>query len=201
MEKMNGLWTKLEKQFYLFTQKWGYIDKPTAKAYKAYNFSIHNLEEQMFIKRLWSICAVEELSEWYHAREDGEDHLKEEACDFFNFVMSGFIAMGYTPKDFNNIIDLEGEWNVDKHEAPVLTEGYLLWLASDAIHYATNKLKNRPWTQSNFKVDLGKFEPRIKKVWEVTWTFIRYNFTSFEDFEKHFNHKIDTNLKRIRSGY
>lgn len=198
MEKMNGLWTKLKKQFYLFTQKWGYIDKPTAKAYKDYNFSIHNLEEQMFIKRLWSICAVEELSEFYYARPDGEDHRKEEACDFFNFVMSGFIAMGYSPKDLPS---LEDSIRFDFLCPSLEAADNSLWDITNSIHYAMNKLKNRPWTQSNFKVDLGKFEPRIFRVWTLTWLFITNVFDSWKDFEKHFNHKINTNIKRIRSGY
>ncbi len=197
MKRVNGLWTKLKKQFYLFTHKWGYIDKPTAKAYKDYNFSIHNLEEQMFIKRLWSICAVEELSEYDHAEEDGKDHLKEEACDFFNFVMSGFIAMGYKP---GSKICSWGLENLEFHNKDKV-EGWFLWRISDAIHYATNKLKNRPWTQANFKVDMLKFEERAEKVWIYTWFFISMVFESWEDFEKHFNAKIDTNIKRIRSGY
>lgn len=194
--EVNGMWTKLKRQFYLFTQKWGYIDKPTAKAYKEYNFSIHNLEEQNFIKRLWSVCAVEELSEYWHAFPDGEDHVKEECCDFFNFVMSGFIAMGYTPKMLP-AVDLT-KW-YGKEEKIELQK--CLWEISDAIHYATNKLKNRPWTQANFKVDMGKFVPRIERVWNYTWTFIKSNFNSWDDFQKHFNAKIDINIKRIRSKY
>ena len=192
-----GMWTKLKKQFQLFTYKWNYIDKPTAKAYKDYNFSIHNLEEQNFIKRLWSVCAVEELSEYWHAFEDGEDHVKEECCDFFNFVMSGFIAMGYELKDFPEI-------NIHEPFGKFANKDCIqrcLWDISDAIHYATNKLKNRPWTQSNFKVDMGKFIPRIMKVWNLTWMFIRLNFKDWNDFMKHFNAKIDINIKRIRSKY
>ena len=199
-KEVTGMWSKLKKQFYLFTEKWGYIDKPTAKAYKQYHFSIHNLEEQNFIKRLWSVCAVEELSEYWHAFEDGEDHIKEECCDYFNFVMSGFIAMGYELKDFPPIdpkadfgeqLDIEDKEKIKK----------MLWELSDAIHYATNKLKNRPWTQANFKVDMGKFVPRIMNVWNLTWAFIRLNFKDWNDFIKHFNAKIDINIKRIRSKY
>ena len=196
MKELTGMWSKLKKQFYLFTEKWGYIDKPTAKAYKDYNFSIHNLEEQNFIKRLWSVCAVEELSEYYHAFEDGEEHVKEECCDFFNFVMSGFIAMGYEIKDLPKV-DIEKGF----HQSKKKLEDEHLWKISDCIHHATNKLKNRPWTQANFKVDMGKLTPRIEKVWRVTWWFIKHNFSSWKDFMKHFNAKIDINIKRIRSKY
>ena len=196
MKELTGMWSKLKKQFYLFTEKWGYIDKPTAKAYKDYNFSIHNLEEQNFIKRLWSVCAVEELSEYWHAFEDGEDHVKEECCDYFNFVMSGFIAMGYEIKDLPKV-DIEKGF----HQSKKKLEDEHLWKISDCIHHATNKLKNRPWTQANFKVDMGKLTPRIEKVWRVTWWFIKHNFSSWKDFMKHFNAKIDINIKRIRSKY
>ena len=199
MKEVNGLWTKLRKQFYLFTEKWGYITKPTAKAYTEYNFSIHNLEEQNFIKRLWSVCAVEELSEYWHAFEDGEDHVKEECCDFFNFIMSGFIAMGYTPEDFPKMPvneEFKGIKLPNREDLPKI-----LWTLSDSIHYATNKLKNRPWTQANFKVDMGKFLPRILQVWILSWGFIKINFSSWNDFMKHFNAKIDINIKRIRSKY
>lgn len=196
MTELTGMWSKLKKQFYLFTEKWGYIDKPTAKAYKDYNFSIHNLEEQNFIKRLWSVCAVEELSEYYHAFVDGEEHVKEECCDFFNFVMSGFIAMGYEIKDLPKV-DIEKGF----HQSKKKLEDEHLWKISDCIHHATNKLKNRPWTQANFKVDMGKLTPRIEKVWRVTWWFIKHNFSSWKDFMKHFNAKIDINIKRIRSKY
>ena len=194
IKETTGMWNKLKKQFYLFTEKWGYISKPTAKAYKEYNFSIHNLEEQNFIKRLWSICAVEELSEYWHAFEDGEDHVKEECCDFFNFVMSGFIAMEFELKDFPEV-----DPTIGYHKRKL--DAKELWKISDAILYATNKLKNRPWTQANFKVDMGKFIPRIKTVWMLTWSFIKANFDSWEDFMKHFEAKIDINIKRIRSKY
>lgn len=196
-KEMSGMWTKLKKQFYLFTEKWGYIEKPTAKAYKEYNFSIHNLEEQNFIKRLWSICAVEELSEYYNAFPDGEDHVKEECCDFFNFVMSGFIAMGYELKDLPQV-DIFSGYSTFGNERYKINA---LWEITDAIHHATNKLKNRPWTQANFKVDMGKFVPRIYLVWNLTWVFIKLNFKDWKDFMKHFNAKIDINIKRIRSKY
>lgn len=191
---MKGIYDKLKTQFYLFTHKWGLIEAPTEKAYQEYNFSIHNLEEQMFLKRLWSICAIEELSEFVHAEEDGAEHMKEEACDFFNFLMSGFIAMGYEydtlPFDCHN-----WGWRYCSVTDP------FLWEITDSIHYAMNKLKNRPWTQSNFKVDLGKFNPRIQKVGELSWQFILRVFDSMEDFEHHFNKKIETNIHRIKSGY
>lgn len=198
-----GLWSKLKTQFYLFTEKWGLIQEPTEEAYERYNFSIHNLEEQMFLKRLWSICAIEELSEFAHAFEDGEDHVKEEACDFFNFMMSGFIAMGLNPEGLPVVeLDFKTNWRAayNNPRAVFMTERDL-WELTDAIHYALNKLKNRPWTQANFKVDLGKFTPRIIKVWNLSWDFIQRVFSSWEDFEEHFNAKIDTNIARINTGY
>ena len=195
---MDSLWAKLETQFYLFTQKWGLINEPTKESWEEYNFSIHNLEEQNFIKRLWSICAVEELAEFMEAFEDGEDHIKEEACDFFNFLMSGFIALGYNWRDlkdsFNPIYMKFFDW-------PDFVQPMELWRITEKIHLAMNKLKNRPWTDSNFKVDMLVFTKRVKDVWVFGWRFIQDVFKDWNDFEDHFNKKIATNIHRIKTGY
>jgi hypothetical protein len=196
-KKLIKLGEDCKKQFYTYTKMWGIIPEATKKAYDSFNFSLDNFDEQMFIKRIWSVCAVEELSEMYHAGREGDnDHYKEEAIDFFNFCISGFIAMGDEPfpkdKEF---------WvtKTDWEDGIVLDKG--LWEMADAIHYATNKLKSRPWTQANFKVDRLKFDERSEKIFGLMWTIIAKVFASQEDFLDHFYRKYKVNMDRIRTGY
>lgn len=196
-EQMNQLWDELENQFYCFIQRWGYIKEPTKEAWKEYNFSIHNLEEQNLIKRLWSVCAIEELAEFVEAKKDGPGHEREELCDFFNFFCSGLIAMGYNWKDVN------------LHPFPAMHfwgnntwVGLMdLWGITETVHLAMNKLKNRPWTDSFFKVDLLKFELLVKKVTKLVQRILTDYFGSWQDFQYEVRKKIEINKRRMESGY
>lgn len=196
-KKMDELWNKLEEQFYRFIQKWGYIKEPTKEAWQQYNFSIHNLEEQNLIKRLWSTCAIEELAEFVDAAKDGVEHQEEELCDFFNFLCSGYIAMGYSWRDVGMYpFPAMNFWG-----APHFIAHIDLWEITKTIHLAMNKLKNRPWTDSNFKVDMLKFEELIKSVAKQAQRLICDYFFSWEEFLEEIEKKIQINKERMETGY
>lgn len=143
-----------------------------------YDFDINCYEDQQLLKDFLEIRFVEELTE---ATEDliHPDHFLEEMVDAFNFLMEAYIIYGWDYRNLTNWPEyFRDSSNKDdfKNLLNFLTSDFLpitkkefyaqFYLVVEATGKTCNKLKNRPWKQCQYLVDLIVFEERFRNIFK-----------------------------------
>ena len=197
IESFSELFDLARKQFLEYEKIEGIAD------WDSYDFSIDCGEDQLKFKDMMQIRFIEELTE-ATADMENEDHFWEEISDALNFFLSGYIMLG---KDLNKLpnpeiylwprADCKGELPNSASQAcldfyPVV----------HSVGYLCNLLKNRPWSQSNYLVDLLQFEERLETLWKVFWKFLGQKlFLGRDKIFDMFLRKVKVNQYRIETGY
>ena len=65
----------------------------------------------------------------------------------------------------------------------------------------TNLLKQRPWRESQYPVDLITFKARWKRVWLNFWLTQKYYGFNWKEFKAIWSKKYQVNKFRIESNY
>ncbi len=126
------------------------------REWKLEEFDINTLEDQNLFKDFMEIRVIEELVESTLDMENW-DHYLEEMVDALNFLVESYILYGWDYSDLS-------PWNEDiKFESDNLFECY--YRVIESIGACCNLLKNRLWKESQYLVDLYKFDDFFKEVW------------------------------------
>jgi hypothetical protein len=159
------------------------------------NFDIDVYEDQEVFKRYaWRV--TEEITE---ALEDLEhpQHFKEEITDAFNFLIELYHLYGWR---LENLSPLEIPI---KHVVGDKEKAYEIYSMKviKQLGLTCNLLKNRPWRQSQYLVDLLIFEERFKKVWEDFIFLLAVCEMTKEELFDQWSLKYQVNDFRITSKY
>lgn len=187
----------LAKEQFLAYEKIEGIDN-----WEKYDFSIDCSEDQLKFKDMLQIRFIEELTE-ATADMENEDHFWEEISDALNFFLSAYIMLG---------IDLNHLPNPEEYLTKVPGPGLVPTSAGEAslifyplvhgVGYLCNLLKNRPWSQSNYLVDMLQFNERLNRLWVGFWkTMGNKLYLNREKIFDMFLRKVKVNQYRIETGY
>lgn len=185
------------KQFLAYEKLEGIPD------WEAHDFSIDCADDQARFKDMLEIRFVEELTEASACLDEGIEHFLEEITDSINFLLSAYIMAGYDPlRDLPEIQDfLSLSSNGVKKPGSIDEMAIPAYNLVHRVGWTCNLLKNRPWAQSNYLVDLLQFKERMTDLWIYFWTWIGSlginKIMLFDLFER----KVEVNRFRIKSGY
>lgn len=185
------------KQFLAYEKLEGIPD------WEAHDFSIDCADDQARFKDMLEIRFVEELTEASACLDEGIEHFLEEITDSINFLLSAYIMAGYDPlRDLPGIQDfLSLSSNGVKKPGSIDEMAIPAYNLVHRVGWTCNLLKNRPWAQSNYLVDLLQFKERMTDLWIYFWTWIGSlginKIMLFDLFER----KVEVNRFRIKSGY
>jgi hypothetical protein len=162
---------------------------------KVCNFDINTYQDQQILKDFLQIRFIEELTEAYEDFEN-RDHLLEELTDAFNFLVAAYIIYGYTPSDLEEWQDMPDYYGNDKE---FFAKDF--WDIVQSVGECCNHLKNRPWRQSQYFVDLYSFEPKFKKIMtKFNMLCNMLNISKKQIFEQ-WSLKYQVNKFRLDSNY
>lgn len=185
------------KQFLAYEKLEGIPD------WEAHDFSIDCADDQARFKDMLEIRFVEEITEASACLDEGIEHFLEEITDSINFLLSAYIMAGYDPlRDLPEIQDfLSLSSNGVKKPGSIDEMAIPAYNLVHRVGWTCNLLKNRPWAQSNYLVDLLQFKERMTDLWIYFWTWIGSlginKIMLFDLFER----KVEVNRFRIKSGY
>jgi hypothetical protein len=197
IETLDEFYQTAKEQFLSYEKLEGIPD------WGAHDFSIDCADDQARFKDMLEIRFVEELTEASACLNEGIEHFLEEITDSINFLLSAYIMAGYSPltdlpsiesflaKDFIGIIKPN---SIDDMAIP----------AYNLVHrvgWACNLLKNRPWAQSNYLVDLLQFKERLVDLWIYFWKWIGSLGIDKKMLFDLFERKVEVNKFRIQTGY
>jgi hypothetical protein len=140
-----------------------------------------------------------------------EEHQQEEIADALHFLVELYILAGYGPEFFGRLEDIYNEvdrrqqeftskqWGNDEDELNIARcVKNFVW----ALGNTMNRLKNKPWKQSQMLTDIPEFEKWLKmsmiQYVEVAQAFHIYTAEMLYDL---YFRKSDVNKFRQRSGY
>lgn len=132
---------------------------------------IDTYEGQAVMKDYLEIRVVEELMEMREAIKEKHrnEHVFEEIADSFNFLVNAYIIYGWDHTKFKTAEDLYKEYvtkNANRSYLLVDTEIDIAILeVVYQIGIACNKLKIRPWKQSQYLTDALIFEERFEQIY------------------------------------
>ena len=183
-------------------------------------FDIDIYEDQMLLKEFLLERAVEEITEAGAAiKANHVEHYKEEMIDVFNFLIETAIILGdQYPIDVSDNEAVENYFNgeeffgdVDTLDANYTDEENKVHRVSNilkalydliqCIGELTNLLKQRPWRESQYPVDLITFKARWKRVWLNFWLTQKYYGFNWKEFKAIWSKKYQVNKFRIESNY
>lgn len=183
-------------------------------------FDIDIYEDQMLLKEFLLERAVEEITEAGAAiKANHVEHYKEEMIDVFNFLIETAIILGdQYPIDVSDNGAVENYFNgeeffgdVDTLDANYTDEENQVHRVSNilkalydliqCIGELTNLLKQRPWRESQYPVDLITFKERWKRVWLNFWLTQKYYGFNWKEFKAIWSKKYQVNKFRIESNY
>lgn len=185
------------KQFLAYEKLEGIPD------WEAHDFSIDCADDQARFKDMLEIRFVEELTEASACLDEGIEHFLEEITDSINFLLSAYIMAGYDLlRDLPEIQDfLSLSSNGVKKPGSIDEMAIPAYNLVHRVGWTCNLLKNRPWAQSNYLVDLLQFKERMTDLWIYFWTWVGglgiNKIMLFDLFER----KVEVNRFRIKSGY
>lgn len=163
---------------------------------KIYDFDINVYQDQQIFKDFLQIRFIEELTEAM-ADTQNINHFKEEITDAFNFLVTAYSIYGWG----NDL-----EWHFDAAVTPLEISNTseikeLMWNIVQLVGNTCNHLKNRPWRQSQYLVDLYVFEKDLKEIW-VYFNYVLsiLGITPREIFEQ-WSLKYQVNKFRLDSNY
>lgn len=185
-------------------------------------FDIDIYEDQMLLKDFLLVRAVEEITEAGAAiKANHVEHFKEEIIDVFNFLVETKIILGDDYKIDNDLVGnpikdyLEKDWymkdtptdinkkELDEEEIQYrLTHIFIhLFHLVENIGLLTNLLKQRPWRESQYPVDVLTFRERWDNIWANFWLTLSFIGFGFEEFKAIWSKKYQVNKFRIESNY
>lgn len=175
-------------------------------------FDIDIPEDQILLKDFLLTRTVEELTEASIAlNKDHYEHFKEEIVDVFNFLIEAAILLNKIKEP----IEALNRYNYTCPERPDafleiqnnLKYSYIRNIRSkmfdliEAIGDFTNKLKLRPWRESQYPVDILSLNKCYKSIWNSFTILLEYGHISLEDLLKVWSKKYQVNKFRIESNY
>ena len=175
-------------------------------------FDIDIPEDQMLLKDFLLTRVVEEITEASIAlNKDHYEHFKEEIVDVFNFLIEAAILLNKIKEP----IEALDHYNYTCPERPDafleiqnnLKYSYIRNIRSkmfdliEAIGDFTNKLKLRPWRESQYPVDILSLNECYKSIWNSFTILLEYGHISLEDLLKVWSRKYQVNKFRIESNY
>ena len=175
-------------------------------------FDIDIPEDQMLLKDFLLTRVVEEITEASIAlNKDHYEHFKEEIVDVFNFLIEAAILLNKIKEP----IEALNRYNYTCPERPDafleiqnnLKYSYIRNIRSkmfdliEAIGDFTNKLKLRPWRESQYPVDILSLNECYKSIWNSFTILLEYGHISLEDLLKVWSRKYQVNKFRIESNY
>ena len=172
---------------------------------------VDTLEGQMAMKDYLEIRVVEELMEMREAilSDDIREHVHEEIGDSFNFLVNAYILYGWDASKFKPIERLWGDFADTMAPGPVAYD--LIWDVGPVdkailevvydIGRACNKLKIRPWKQSQYLTDMLVWEERLEKIYYSYVNMIFHLNIHPERLWSIFSRKNQCNEFRLDTGY
>ena len=168
-------------------------------------FDINCYEDQQLLKDFLQIRFVEELTEATCSKN--YDHFEEEMIDAFNFLVEAYIIYGWDYSILNKWDDSKpGEKLITIHEKEYFVADYHrfrsnFYIMVERVGLICNFLKNRPWKQSQYLVDLFLFEPTFKSLWVCFNDLCRNLGIRKMRIYKLWSLKYQVNKFRLESGY
>lgn len=177
-------------------------------------FDIDIFEDQMLLKDFLLVRAGEEITEAAIALDQHHfEHYKEELVDTFNFLIeasylvkwnefsqidekTGLLREMFTTRDKVMVVSDE---DVDSSRQELISYG--LFALYKEIGRFTNKLKLRPWRQSQYPVDLLSAKKCWKEIWTRFWFLLILSGVSWPEFCSIWSKKYQVNKFRIDSNY
>lgn len=171
--------------------------------WELHDFSIDCADDQARFKDMLEIRFVEELTEASACLDEGVEHFLEEVTDSINFLLSAYLMAGYQP--LTELPDIEPFLAKDPTQIikPASVDEMAL-PAYNLVHrvgWTCNLLKNRPWAQSNYLVDLLQFKERLIDLWVYFWKWIGSLGIDKKRLFDLFERKVEVNKFRIQTGY
>ena len=171
-------------------------------------FDIDIYEDQMLLKEFLLERVVEEITEAYSAfRAEHYEHYLEEIVDVFNFLIETHILL-------QNVVDLpmhslkyEDYTNLPEYLYPKIGPYRRSFIRRDLfdiiqeIGELTNLLKQRPWRDSQYPVDLLTFKKRWVKVLNLFFNTLIQQGIGFDILSDIWSKKYQVNKFRIDSNY
>jgi NTP pyrophosphatase (non-canonical NTP hydrolase) len=149
---------------------------------------------EVFKRYAWRVTEeiVEALEDIEHPK-----HLKEELTDAFNFLIELYHLYGWRLEQLSPLeipkMNLGEDQEID-------FEIYAMKVIKQ-LGLTCNLLKNRPWRQSQYLVDLLVFEQRFKEVWPNFLLFLGVCGMTKEELFDQWSLKYQVNKFRIESMY
>lgn len=184
-------------------------------------FDIDIYEDQMLLKEFLLERVVEEITEAYSAfRAEHYEHYLEEIVDVFNFLIETHILIKNII--INDKVSLDNIYNSFKlYEKHIKLPYYLynvnhrvdsgsicrdkiradLFDITQSIGELTNLLKQRPWRESQYPVDLLTFRNRWIEVINLFFNTLIVQGIGFDILSNVWSKKYQVNKFRIESNY
>lgn len=184
-------------------------------------FDIDIYDDQMLLKEFLLERVVEEITEAYSAfRAEHYEHYLEEIVDVFNFLIETQILIKNII--MNDKVSLDNIYNSFKlYEKHIKLPDYLynvnhrvdsgnicrdkiradLFDIIQSIGELTNLLKQRPWRDSQYPVDLLTFKKRWVKVLNLFFNTLIQQGIGFDILSDIWSKKYQVNKFRIESNY
>lgn len=167
--------------------------------WEEYNFSIDVPEDQMRLKDFLQIRFIEELTE---ATVDmhNHQHFLEEITDAFNFFLTAYVCLDKKFEWINSPVKFTEEnlTSVLNDKKTLFSD---LYEVVESVGKVCNLLKNRPWAQSNYLVDLIIFDKELESLWFRFNMFINNLNIDLAYLYEMWSKKYQVNMFRIRTGY
>lgn len=173
-------------------------------------FDIDIYEDQMLLKEFLLERAVEEITEAYTAfRNEHYEHYLEEIVDVFNFLIETHILL-------QNVVDLpmnnlNYEYNKNlpdylypNHGPEDYRRSFIrrdLFDIIQEIGELTNLLKQRPWRDSQYPVDLLTFKKKWANLLNSFFNMLVRQGIGFDILSNIWSKKYQVNKFRIESNY
>ena len=184
-------------------------------------FDIDIYDDQMLLKEFLLERVVEEITEAYSAfRAEHYEHYLEEIVDVFNFLIETQILIKNII--MNDKVSLDNIYNSFKlYEKHIKLPDYLynvnhrvdsdnicrdkiradLFDIIQSIGELTNLLKQRPWRESQYPVDLLTFRNRWIEVINLFFNTLIVQGIGFDILSNVWSKKYQVNKFRIESNY
>lgn len=177
-------------------------------------FDIDIFEDQMLLKDFLLVRSGEEITEAAVALDQNHfEHYKEELVDTFNFLIEASYLVNWN--EYSQVDEEKSrlrEYFTTTEPAIVLSDEDVTKDQKDLINCAlfalykeiglfTNKLKLRPWRQSQYPVDLLSAKKCWKDIWSRFWVLLIISGISWIEFCSIWSRKYQVNKFRIESNY
>lgn len=174
--------------------------QPTVKDLEV-PIDIDTFEGQVAMKDYLEIRVVEEIMEMKEAIEnkDMREHIYEEVSDSFGFLINAYVLYGWEADKFLSVEKLWNEFNSTSNKSEDVDK-VILQVVYD-ICLACNKLKIRPWKQSQYLTDMLIWEERLEKIYYSYMNLIFNLNIRPEMLWNIFNRKSQCNVFRLDTGY